>query len=174
MIAGVLASARQRIFGRDIYIANAYNAPNAGTHGQGGLQTFRADVAIGRYKLVKRGAGQTLAGYDGVAGHGEVIAVHEAIAISASDADDCIGVTCDEADAAGDPVAVFVFGASTGTCLVVATGAISIDGYVTTNGDGTVKAAASSKFTVGRLLTASQATGDIVEMIPLKDTAAKV
>ncbi len=148
-----------RLFGR--CMANTYNAPNAGVSPTG-IKSMKADGAIGRYKIVKRGAGTPIAEY---------------VAIHAAETDIPLGVTLDEISAAEatalGTIAVAHFNAFQGTFLVEAGAAISIDAYVCSNGDGTVKTAASSDYFIGRALQAALAAGDIIEVTPCFNPVVK-
>ncbi len=139
----------ERLFGR--LMANTYNAPNAGV-APTGIKSYKADGAIGRYKIVKRGVGTPTSEY---------------VAIHAASTNIPLGVTLDEVSAAEAtallPVSVAVFNAFAGTFLAVASEAITIDAYVSSNGDGNVRPAASSDYFIGRALQAAQAAGDIIE-----------
>lgn len=147
-IATVLASVWQRMAGETKHIANTYNAPNAGVVSSG-IKSYRADAAITRYHLVKAGSDS------------------QHVAVSAGATDVIRGVALDQAEAAEDPIAVFVLGAAAGTVLVVAAAAISEGALVQSNGDGTVKTAVSTGYPIGRALQAAQAAGDVIEIAPM-------
>ena len=136
------------LFGRgeETTLANVYNPMNWGVND--GIRTFKADAAITRYNLVKGGSDVN----------------H--VAVSAAAGDVIIGVALDQAEAAEDPIAVFILGAARGTVPVVAVGALSIGAELGNNGNGTVKAAAGAAYSVGTALTAAVGAGDIIEMIP--------
>jgi hypothetical protein len=150
-----------RFAGKTRLMANTYNAPNAGTSPTG-IKSFKADGAIGRYKVVKRGVGTPTSEY---------------VAIHAAETDIPLGITLDEVSAAEAtallPISVAVLNAFAGTILVDTAEAIVIDAYVCSNGDGTVKAAASGDYFIGRTLQASQAAGDIIEITPCYNPVVK-
>ena len=162
----IISNLWARITGRTRLMANTYNAPNAGVS-RNGIKSFQVDAAIGRFRVVKRGAGTPAT---------EFVQVH------AGETDIPLGITLDEvtaaeftadgaettahADGGGRRVSVAILGAVQGTLLVQAGAAITIDDYVCSNGDGTVKAHASSNYFIGKALTAAQAAGDIIEIAP--------
>ena len=144
-------------------MANTYNAPNAGIHDTGNI-SFYADAAIGKYKLVVRGAGAN--GF----------AAADSVKIGASATEKPLGVTDDEISTAesvaGQKINVKVLGAVRGTVLMTAAAAITQDDYVQSNGDGNVKTAVGTGYIIGRAMQAAQAEGDIIEVIPLMVTLA--
>lgn len=147
-IAAVLTGVWQKVAGETKYIANTYNAPNAGV-ASSGIKTYLADAAITRYNLVKAGSDV------------------EHVAVSAGATDIIRGIALDQAEAAEDPIAVFVLGAASGTVLVVAAAAITLGDLVQSNGDGKVKTCVSTGYPIGRALQAAQAAGDVIEIAPM-------
>lgn len=150
-IAAVLTGVWQRTFGETKYIANTYNAPNAGTVGSG-IRTFKADEAITRNYVVKIGAGTPTTEY---------------VQKGDSATEIPLGIALDEAEAQHDPISVFILGAASGTVKVVAAAAINQGALVQSNGDGTVKTCVSTGYPIGRALQAAQAAGDIIEITPI-------
>lgn len=144
-------------------MANTYNPPNAGIHDTGNI-SYYADAAIGRYKLVIRGAGA----------NGKLAV--ESVAIGAGATEKPLGVTDDEISTdesvAGQKINVKVLGAVRGTVLMTAGAAIALDAFVQSNGDGNIKTAVSTGYIVGQALQAAQAAGDVIEVIPIKGTVA--
>lgn len=132
---------------KSLNMVNAANSPNAGVHGDG-LVTYLADAAITRYHLVKSGSDE------------------DHCAVSAGATDKILGIAQDQADALGDNISIAVLGAVKGTQRVIATGVIAVDTFVQSNGDGTVKAAVSTGYVIGKTLQASGATGDVIEITP--------
>lgn len=132
-------------------MANTNIAPSAG-RAVDGIKTYKADGAIGRFKVVIRGATTPVAEY---------------VAIGAGATEKPLGITLDEAEAAGDPIAVAVLGACKGTLIVTAAAAITIDDWVQSNGDGNVKTLVATGYAIGRALNAASGVGDLVEIAPV-------
>ena len=126
-------------------MANAANAPNAGRH-VNGRKTLLADAAITRYHCVKLGSDEN----------------H--VATSASATDITFGIAEDAALNAEDPISVALIPGCVGTTICIATGVIAVGALVQSNGDGTVKTAASTGYAIGRAIQASGATGDQIEV----------
>ncbi len=77
-----------------------------------------------------------------------------------------IGIAMREAFAAGDEVPVKLWSAQ-GTFPMIAAGAISVNGVISTAADGEGSAtAASTSYPLARAVTASGADGDIIETLP--------
>lgn len=132
-------------------MANTNIAPSAG-RSVNGIKTYKADGAIGRYKIVITGATSP---------------TNEYVAIGAGATEKPLGITLDEAEAAGDPISVAVLGACHGTQLVIAAAAITLGDWVQSNGDGNVKTLVATGYAIGRALNAASGAGDLVEIAPV-------
>lgn len=128
-------------------MANAYNAPNAGTNADG-IKTMLADAAIARNVFVKFGSDED----------------HVAVTAAANDVP--MGITLDSSSAAEEPIAVAVLGAAKGTQLVTAGAAIAVGAAVQATSNGKCITLAATGFRAGRALQAAQADGDIIEIAP--------
>lgn len=151
-LATVLACAwLYRNRGKACFMANTNIAPSAGRAATG-IKSYKADAAIARNMLVVRGAGTPTSEY---------------VKIGAGATEKPLGIALDEAEEAGDVIAVAVLGACVGTQLVVAGAAITIDDWVQSNGDGKVKTLVATGYAVGRALNAALGDGDLVEIAPV-------